>query len=411
MEDVVIVSAKRTPIGSFLGTLADIPAPRLGAIAIKAAIKEAGIDPQEVQECIMGEVLTSGVGQAPARQAAIYAGLPKSTQCMTINKVCGSGLKAVMLAHNEIKLNLADIIVAGGQENMSQAPYILKAARDGLRLGHKEFMDSMILDGLWDPYDDMHMGSCAELCASKKEHTRQAQDAFAIESYKRANKAQKEGFFDNEIAEVPTEKKKQTITVKMDEEPQRVQFEKIPKLRPAFEKAGSITAANASKINDGAAALVLMSGKLAEKKGIKPIAKILSQASFAMDPKWFTLAPTGAIKKALEIAQLKPSDIDLWEINEAFATQTMAVMEDIGIPENRLNINGGAIALGHPIGASGARILTTLLHALQRQKHRRGSALRGPALRGPALRGPALRGLASLCIGGGEGSALIVESM
>ena len=399
MEDVVIVSAKRTPIGSFLGTLADVPAPKLGAIAIKAAIKEAGIDPQEVQECIMGEVLTSGVGQAPARQAAIYAGLPTSTQCMTINKVCGSGLKAVMLAHNEIKLNLADIIVAGGQENMSQAPYILKSARTGLRLGHKELIDSMILDGLWDPYDNMHMGSCAELCASKKEHTRHAQDAFAIESYQRANRAQEKGFFDNEIVEVQTKKNKKPLIVKMDEEPQRVQFEKISKLRPAFEKHGSITAdsitassitaANASKINDGAAALVLMSGKLAQKMGIKPMAKILSQASFAMDPKWFTLAPTGAIKKALEIAQLKPSDIDLWEINEAFATQTMAVMEDIGVPKDCLNINGGAIALGHPIGASGARILTTLLHAMQRQKCKRG--------------------LATLCIGGGEGSALIVE--
>ena len=391
MEDVVIVSAKRTPIGSFLGTLADIPAPKLGAIAIKAAIEEAGIDPQEVQECIMGEVLTSGVGQAPARQAAIYAGLPISTQCMTINKVCGSGLKAVMLAHNEIQLNLADIIVAGGQENMSQAPYILKTARTGLRLGHKELMDSMILDGLWDPYDNMHMGSCAELCAKKKEHTRDAQDDFAIESYKRANKAQKEGFFDNEIVGVPTEKNKKTVIVKMDEEPQRVQFEKISKLRPAFEKDGSITAANASKINDGASALVLMSSKSAQKHGIKPMAKILSQASFAMDPKWFTLAPTGAIQKALKRAQLKASDIDLWEINEAFATQAMAVVEDIGIPANRLNINGGAIALGHPISASGARILTTLLHAMQRQECKRG--------------------LASLCIGGGEGSALIVESM
>ncbi len=389
MEDVVIVSAKRTPIGSFLGVLADVPAPKLGAIAIKAAIKEAGIDPQEVQECIMGEVLTSGVGQAPARQAAIYAGLPTSTQCMTINKVCGSGLKAVMLAHNAIKLNLADIVVAGGQENMSQAPYILKAARLGLRLGHKGLMDSMILDGLWDPYDNMHMGSCAELCASKKKHTRQAQDAFAIESYKRANNAQKQGFFDNEIIEVQTEKNKKTVTIKTDEEPQRVQFEKIPKLRPVFEKDGSVTAANASKVNDGASALVLMSSRLARKKGIRPMAKILSQASFAMEPKWFTLAPTGAIKKALEMAQLKSSDIGLWEINEAFATQTMAVMEDIGIPPDRLNINGGAIALGHPIGASGARILTTLLHSMERQKCKRG--------------------LASLCIGGGEGSALIVE--
>ena len=389
MEDVVIVSAKRTPIGSFLGTLADVPAPKLGAIAIKAAIKEARIDSEQVQECIMGEVLTSGVGQAPARQAAIYAGLPISTQCMTINKVCGSGLKAVMLAHNEIKLNLADVIVAGGQENMSQAPYILKAAREGLRLGHKEVMDSMILDGLWDPYDNMHMGSCAELCAKKKEHTRDAQDAFAIESYKRANHAQEQGFFDSEIAEVSTEKKRKIVTVKMDEEPQKAQFEKIPKLRPAFEKDGSVTAANASKINDGAAALVLMSSKSAQKQGIKPMAKILSQASFAMDPKWFTLAPTGAIQKALEKAQLKASDIDLWEINEAFATQAMAVIEEIGIPANRLNINGGAIALGHPIGASGARILSTLLYAMQRQKCKRG--------------------LASLCIGGGEGSALIVE--
>ena len=317
--------------------------------------------------------MTSGVGQAPARQAAIYAELPTSTQCMTINKVCGSGLKAVMLAHNEIKLNLADIIVAGGQENMSQAPYILKAARGGLRLGHKEFMDSMVLDGLWDPYDNMHMGSCAELCASKKEHTRQAQDDFAIESYKRANKAQKEGFFDNEIVEVSTEKNRKTVIVKMDEEPQKVQFEKIPKLRPVFEKDGTVTAANASKINDGASALVLMSSKSAQKQGIKPIAKILSQASFAMAPKWFTLAPVGAIQKALELAGLKPSDIDLWEINEAFATQTMAVMEDIGIPQDRLNINGGAIALGHPIGASGARILTTLLHAMQKQNCKKRS--------------------------------------
>ena len=391
MEDVIIVSAKRTPIGSFLGTLADVPAPKLGAIAIKAALHEAEVNPEQVDECIIGEVLTSGVGQAPARQAAIYGGLPTSTQCMTINKVCGSGLKAVMLAHNEIKLRLADIIVVGGQENMSQAPYILKTARNGLRLGHKEIMDSMILDGLWDPYDNMHMGNCAELCANKKEHTRDAQDEFAIESYKRAHKAQKEGLFDNEIVEVQTEQNRKPITVTMDEEPQKAQFEKIPKLRPAFEKDGSVTAANASKINDGAAALVLMSLKEAQKQGIKPMAKILSQASFAMDPKWFTLAPAGAIKKALEMANLKVADIDLWEINEAFATQTMAVMEEIGIPHNRLNIHGGAIALGHPIGASGARILTTLLHAMQKQKCKRG--------------------LVSLCIGGGEGSALIVESL
>lgn len=384
----MIVSAKRTPIGSFQGVLADVPAPQLGAIAIKAALKEAGIKPQQVQECIMGEVLTAGVGQAPARQAAIYAGLPHSVECMTINKVCGSGLKAVMLAHNAIQLGLADVIVAGGQENMSRSPYLLEQARTGLRLGHKNIIDSMIFDGLWDPYNDMHMGSCTELCASKKKYTRQMQDDFAIESYQRAMKSQEEGVFNQEIVEVSTKQRKKTIIVKMDEEPQKVQFEKIPQLRPAFEKNGTITAANASKINDGASALVLMSEKAAQSQ--VPMAKILSHSCFAMDPKWFTLAPIRAIQKALQAAQLNPSDIDLWEVNEAFAAQVMAVMEEMDIPRDRLNIHGGAIALGHPIGASGARILTTLLHAMQRQK--------------------AKRGLAALCIGGGEGFAVIVES-
>ena len=390
MRDVVIVSAQRTPIGSFQGILTDVSAPRLGSIAIKASIERAGIKPNQVQECIMGEVLTAGVGQAPARQAAIYAGLPDLVECTTINKVCGSGLKAVMLAHNAIQLGLADVIVAGGQENMSQSPYLLKQARGGLRLGHKKIMDSMIFDGLWDPYNDMHMGSCAELCASKKRYTRQMQDAFAIESYHRAIKAQKDGFFNQEIVEVPTKQRKKTVVVREDEEPQKVQFEKIPQLRPAFEEKGTITAANASKINDGAAALVLMSSDVAQSQGIVPMAKILSHSSFAMDPKWFTLAPVGAIQKALKAVQLQSSDIDLWEVNEAFAAQAMAVMEEVNIPRERLNIHGGAIALGHPIGASGTRILVTLLYAMQRQK--------------------AKRGLAALCIGGGEGSALIVEN-
>ncbi len=386
---VFIVSGQRTPIGAFQGSLADVPAPQLGAIAIQSAIESAGLQPQHIQECIMGEVLTAGVGQAPARQAAIYAGLPTSVECMTVNKVCGSGLKAVMLAHNAIQLGLADVIVAGGQENMSQAPYLVKKAREGLRLGHQEFTDSLIYDGLWDPYNNMHMGHCGQLCADEKNYNREAQDAFAINSYQKAQKAREQGAFKSEITEVSVKKRKETVIVKEDEEIEKVQYDKIPHLRPAFKKDGTITAGNASKINDGAAALVLMSDHVVREKGIKPIAYILAQASFARDPQWFTLAPSGAIKKALDMAHLQVSDIDLWEINEAFAVQVMAVIDEVKIPRERLNIHGGAIALGHPIGASGARILITLLHAMENLQVRRG--------------------LATLCIGGGEASAVIVE--
>lgn len=392
MGEVVIVSAVRTPIGSFHGMLAGVPAIQLGATVIRAAVERANLQPHQVQECIMGQVLTAGMGQAPARQAAIGAGLPIDVECMTINKVCGSGLKAVMLAQNAIQLGLADIVVAGGQENMSQAPYILPQVRKGLRLGHGKIVDSMIHDGLWDPYNNLHMGNCAELCVKERNYTREQQDAYAIESYQRAREAQEKELFDYEMVGVSMEQlPNKTIFVRKDEEPQRVKFEKISKLRPAFEKEGTITAANASKLNDGAAALVLMSAENAKKHGCVPLAKIVSQASVAITPKWFTVAPSGAIRKALERANLKITDIDLWEINEAFAVVAMEAMKELRISRDCLNVHGGAIALGHPIGASGARILTTLLYALQTYKLKRG--------------------LATLCIGGGEASAVVVERM
>jgi acetyl-CoA C-acetyltransferase len=335
----------------------------------------------------MGQVLTAGTGQAPARQAAIYAGLPQSTECLTINKVCGSGLKAVMLACDSIRCGHSDFIVAGGQENMSLAPHLLQNSRNGYRMGPSQIVDSMIHDGLWDPYNNMHMGNCGEICAKEYHFTREAQDAFSIESYKKAQKAMAEGAFKNEITEMEVQHGKNTLKFENDEEPSKAKFDKIPELKPAFDKTGTITAANASKINDGASALVLASSDAPKK--FKPIAKIVSYASFAQEPKWFTTAPAGAIKKALHSASLKSQDIDLWEINEAFAVVTMAAIKDIGLSVDRVNVHGGAIALGHPIGASGARILTTLLHALEKYNLKRG--------------------LATLCIGGGEGAALIVE--
>lgn len=388
-KEVVILSAQRTPVGSFMGTLASVPAPRLGAAAIKKALEAAKVKPEMVQECIMGNVLTAGVGQAPARQAAIYAGLPQSVECLTINKVCGSGLKAVMLAADSIKAGNADVIVAGGQENMSLAPHLLENVRAGYRMGPSQLMDSMIKDGLWDPYNNMHMGNCGELCAKEFNFTREAQDDFAIESYKRAQAAQQSGAFANEIAPVEVQDRKQTVLIDKDEEPSKARFDKVPELRPAFDKAGTITAANASKINDGAAALVVASAEFAKDNGLKPIAKVVSYASFAQDPKWFTTAPAGAIKKALTKANLKADDIDLWEINEAFAVVTMAAIKEFNLDSKKVNIHGGAIALGHPIGASGARVLTTLIHSLEKENKKRG--------------------LATLCIGGGEGAALIVE--
>lgn len=391
MENVVIVSAVRTPVASFQGALSSLPAPKLGATAIKEALNRAKVSPDEIDECIMGEVLTAGVGQAPARQAALYAGLKTSTPCMTINKVCGSGLKAVMLAADSLKLGHSKIAVAGGQENMSMAPHLLENSRAGYRMGPATMVDSMIKDGLWDPYNNFHMGSAAEICVRENHFTREQQDAFAIESYKKAQAAINNGTFKNEIVPVTIESKKGNITFEKDEDPFNTNFDKIPGLRPAFEKDGTITAANASKINDGAAALVLMTESTAKARGAKPLAKIVAQATFAQEPKYFTTAPVGAIKKALQNANLKVGDIDLWEINEAFAVVTQVAMKELEIPAAKVNVHGGAIAIGHPIGASGARIFTTLIHALHTHNKRYG--------------------LATLCIGGGEAVAVIIEKV
>jgi acetyl-CoA C-acetyltransferase len=389
MEKAVILSAVRTPVGSFQGQFKDMPAPKLGAVAIKEAVKRSGVSVNEIDECIMGEVLTAGVGQAPARQSAIYAGLNSSTACMTINKVCGSGLKAVMLAADAISLGNIKYAVAGGQENMTLAPHLLENSRVGYRMGPAAIVDSMVKDGLWDPYNNFHMGNAAELCVKEYKMTREEQDQFAINSYNKAQAAQAKGVFKNEIAGVEITDRKGTVLIDKDEEPGKAMFDKMPGLRPAFDKEGTITAANASKINDGAAALVLTSESEAERRGFKPLAKIVAHATFAQDPKWFTTAPVGAIKSALKKANLKVSEIDLWEINEAFANVTMAAQKELEIPAEKVNVFGGAVAIGHPIGASGARILTTLVHALHTQGQRYG--------------------LATLCIGGGEAVALIIE--
>lgn len=391
MENVVIVSAVRTPVASFQGAFSSVPAPRLGATVIKEALQRAKVSPDEVDECIMGEVLTAGVGQAPARQAAMYAGLNKSTPCMTINKVCGSGLKAVMLAADSLKLGNTKIAVAGGQENMSMAPHLLENSRNGFRMGPAAMTDSMVKDGLWDPYNNFHMGSAAEICVRENHFTREQQDAFAIDSYKKAQAAANSGAFQKEIVPVVIESKKGNVSVDKDEEPFNTNFDKIPSLRPAFEKEGTITAANASKINDGAAALVLMTETTAKERGLKPMARIVAQATFAQEPKYFTTAPVGAIKKALKMAGLNAGDIHLWEINEAFAVVTQVAVKELEIPMERVNVHGGAVAMGHPIGASGARILTTLVHALETHNKRYG--------------------LATLCIGGGEAVAMIVEKV
>ncbi|HMW35787.1 MAG TPA: acetyl-CoA C-acetyltransferase [bacterium] len=389
MKEVVIVSAVRTPIGSFQGALSEIVATKLGAIAVAEAVKRAGIKPTDVDEVIMGNVLTAGEGQAPARQAALFAGLPESVTCMTINKVCGSGLKAVMLATQAIQCGDADVVVAGGMESMSNIPYILEKARTGYRMGHGQLVDAMIKDGLWDVYNNFHMGSAAELCAKECNIPRDAQDAFAKTSYERAQKSIKEGVFKDEIVGVTVTSKKGDVVIADDEEPGKANFEKMLTLKPAFQKDGTITAANASKINDGAAALVVMSREKADKLGLKPLVRIVAQASSARKPEWFTTAPIDAIGKVLQKANQKIEDIDLFEINEAFAVVSMAAANQLNIPSEKLNVHGGAIALGHPIGASGARILTTLIHAMNRHNKKRG--------------------MAAICIGGGEASALIVE--
>jgi acetyl-CoA C-acetyltransferase len=390
--EVVIVGMARTPIGSFQGALASLSAPKLGAVAIRAALDRANVKPDAVSEVIMGNVLTGGVGQAPARQAMIAAGIPNSVPALTINKVCGSGMKAIMLAAQSIRTGESSIVVAGGQESMSNAPYIMPQARNGFRMGNAQVIDSMIHDGLWDPYNNQHMGNCGELCAKEFNFTREMQDAFAIESFKRSQKAQADGKFKSEIAAVTlTGSKGETTVVDTDEGPAKGKLDKIPALKPAFDKAGTITAANASTINDGASALVLMSGDRARELGLKPLARIVSQATFAQDPVWFTTAPASAMKTAVERAGWKMSDVDLCEVNEAFAVVTMAAMKDAGIPHEKMNVWGGAISLGHPIGSSGARIVVTLL-----------SALRDRGLK---------RGLAGICIGGGEATAVCVELM
>ena len=388
----MLAGPKRTPIGAFQGSLSTVSAQHLGAIAIRSALNAADVLPNSVDEVIMGNVLQAGLGQAPARQAAIYAGLPDSVECLTINKMCGSGLKAVMLASQAIQTGDASVIVAGGMESMTQAPYLLPKARDGYRLGHADIVDSMIIDGLWDVYNDRHMGNCADMCAEKYSFSREEQDAFTKESYTRAQRAQSEGKFADEIVSVEVKDRRENVSeVSMDDEPDKADFEKMTKLKPAFGKEGTVTAANASKINDGAAALVVLDENKSAELKVKPVARILAQASVAQEPEWFTTAPVGAIQKVLKKAGLEMSDIDLFEINEAFSNVAMAAMKELDISHDVVNVNGGAVALGHPIGASGARILVTLLHAMK-------------------TRG-AKRGLAAICIGGGEASALIVEAL
>jgi acetyl-CoA C-acetyltransferase len=392
VREVVIVSAVRTPIGSFNGALSSISATKLGALAVAEAIRRAGIPPEAVDEVIMGNVIAAGLGQAPARQASMYAGLPENVAALTINKMCGSGLKAAMLGAQAIMCGDADIVVAGGMENMTQAPYLLEKARSGYRLGHGQVLDSILRDGLIDVYNDCHMGDCAELCAETYKLSREELDTFAMGSYQKAIKAQREGLFKEEILPVQVPQgRREPLLVEHDEEPTRVNFEKLPQLAPAFKKDGIVTAGNASSINDGAAAVVVVGGDTAAKMGLQPMARIVAHAAHAQQPEWFTTAPAGAIKKALAKAGLGIHDIDLFEINEAFAAVSLAVNRDLGLDEARVNVNGGAVALGHPVGASGARVLTTLLYAMRARAARRG--------------------VASLCLAGGEAVAMVVESI
>ncbi|MBL7997368.1 MAG: acetyl-CoA C-acyltransferase [Candidatus Kapabacteria bacterium] len=389
MMSSYIISAARTPIGAFNGALSGFSAPQLGAIAIKAALERAAISGDNVSEVIMGNVLTAGVGQAPARQAALAAGLPNTVPCMTINKVCGSGLKAVMLADQAIRCGDAEIVVAGGQESMTNGPYLLQNARNGYKYGDGAIIDSMKYDGLTDAYSKSAMGDYADDCANECGVTRDMQDTYAIESYKRAIAAQDEGKFTDEIAPVVIKDKKGETVIAADEEPRKVRFDKIPELRPVFRKDGTVTAANASSIDDGAAAIVLASEAAVQQHGLKPMAKIVAHVSFAHAPKDFNTAPIEGIKKVLAKASMSIEQIDLFEVNEAFSVTALAARDQLGIPSDKLNINGGAVAIGHPIGASGARILTTLLYALKNNGKKYG--------------------LATLCIGGGEASAMIVE--
>ncbi len=390
MSGIVIVGAKRTAIGSFLGQFTGVPTPTLGATAIKAALEQSGVAAADVSEVIMGCVLPANLGQAPARQASLAAGLPTSTGCTTINKVCGSGMKAIMLAHDLIKAGSASIVVAGGMESMTNAPHMLPNSRTGNRYGNFEAVDHMAWDGLTNPYDGQSMGVFAEATADKYSFTREEQDAFAIESVKRAQAAIASGAFADEIAPVTVSTRKGEAEFATDEQPGKSDISKIPNLRPAFRKdGGTVTAASSSSISDGAAATVVMSADEAEKRGIKPLATIVGHSTSAQEPEWFTTAPVGAIQSLLKKVGWKIEDVDLFEINEAFAVVAMTPIRELGIPHEKVNVNGGACALGHPIGASGARLVVTLINALRARGGKRG--------------------IATLCIGGGEATAIAVE--
>jgi len=389
-DPIVIVSAARTPMGAFQGELKDFAAPQLGAAAIRAAVERAGIKPEQVQEAIMGCVLPAGQGQAPARQASLGAGLPLSTGCTTVNKMCGSGMKAAMLAHDLLVAGANDIMIAGGMESMTNAPYLLPKARSGYRMGHQQVIDHMFLDGLEDAYDKGKlMGNFAEDCAGKYGFTREAQDKFAVTSLERAQAANKNGWFAWETTPIAIKTGKAERFMEQDEQPFKANFEKIPTLKPAFRKDGTVTAANSSSISDGAAALVMMRRSTAEKLGLKPLATVVAHSTHSQEPGWFTTAPVGAIRKLFDATGWSAGKVDLFEINEAFAVVTMAAMKEHGLPHEKVNVHGGACALGHPIGASGARILVTLIGALRKTGGRRG--------------------VASLCIGGGEATAMAIE--
>ncbi len=388
-NESVIVYAKRTPIGKMNGQLASVPAPRLGARLVSDALQELSLSGEDVDEIIMGNVLTAGVGQAPARQAALYGGLPHSVCATTVGRVCGSGLKSVMLADQAIRLGDARLVFAGGQENMSLAPHLLMNSRQGYKFGSVEMKDSMQWDGLWDCYNNVPMGNCGEICAEEYGFTRAEQDEFALESYKRSRKAVESGSFADELISVEVAQRRKTHLVEVDEEPFSVDLDRLGDLRPAFAKDGTVTAGNASSINDGAAMLVVTGRQFAEQRGLKPLARIVAQASFAQDPAHFTTAPIGCMKKLFEKTGLSKDDIDLYEINEAFSVVPMAAIRDLSLDPAKVNIYGGAVSLGHPIGCSGARILVTLLNALRQNKMKRG--------------------MASICIGGGEASGMIVE--
>jgi acetyl-CoA C-acetyltransferase len=390
VKDVVILSAARTPVGSFLGKLSTLSAPALGAAAIRGALERAGVRPDEVEQVLMGNVLSAGLGQAPARQASLGAGIPDSVPCVTVSKVCGSGMRSVMDARNAIVAGEYEVAVAGGMESMSNAPYLLERARTGYRMGNGTLVDSMIRDGLWDPYNDKHMGSCAEMCVSKYSFTREEQDDFSLESYRRAREATESKLSAQEVVPVEVPSRKGAQVVDTDEEPFAAPLEKLRTLKPAFEKSGTVTAANSSKINDGAAALVVCSAEKAQARGWKPLARIVATAGVAQAPEWFTTAPVGAIEGLLRKAGLSVADIDLFEINEAFAAVALAAIRDLDLDPAKVNVRGGAVALGHPIGASGARILTTLVHSLRHAGKRRG--------------------VAAICIGGGEATAMLVEA-